>query len=55
MRAKIIDRWQHRNVMADIRKMLESLELTTAEFSAAVPYTSGNGTVKERGRVFGSL
>jgi hypothetical protein len=36
MRAKIIDRWQE-------------LELTVAEFSAAVPYTSGNGTVKERG------
>lgn len=32
---------EHRNVMADIRKMLESLDLTTAEFSAV--YKADNG------------
>lgn len=38
---------EHRNVMADIRKMLDELGLTTADFSAVVAVDTGNGTVRE--------
>ena len=33
---------EHRNVLADIRNMLKKLDLTAAEFSAAVKYTGNN-------------
>lgn len=33
---------EHKNVLADIRKMLNELELTAAEFSAAVNYVGNN-------------
>ncbi len=39
---------EHRNVMADIRNMLESLGLTTADFSAVVPFASGQGAIRTR-------
>lgn len=39
---------EHRNVMADIRKMLDDLELTAADFSAAVEYEVNNGAKRSR-------
>ena len=33
---------EHKNVVADLRKMLNELDLTAAEFSASVKYTGNN-------------
>ena len=38
---------RHDNVMADIRRMLEELGLTTTDFSGVVSVDTGNGTVRE--------
>ena len=41
---------RHDNVMADIRRMLEELGLTTTDFSGVVSVDTGNGTVRDPGR-----
>ena len=38
---------RHDNVMADIRRMLEELGLTTTDFSGVVSVDTGNGTVRD--------
>ena len=39
---------EHRNVNADIRNMMNKLDLTAANFSAAVPYDVNNGATRTR-------
>lgn len=38
---------EHRNVMADIRKMLNELNIATADFSAVVKVAGPNGSIRE--------